>query len=139
MKKLLILLFTVFTLFSFSQTDFNFSALNYNQFLLSNQAYCGQGSLYCITTRSSYVNSYGNYCYQVYFATNSYFIDCNQSRTYVPNIEVMYYENKSWWYPISFQKFWVTVGPTSLVYTLYHPNPNLLIKIKTGFLEPTIY
>lgn len=140
MKKFIFLIFFTFiTLFSNSQTEFNFSSFNYGQFLLSNQAYCGRGALYCVVNRSQYVNGYGYYCYQIYFATNSYFMDCSQSRTYVPNIEVMYFENANWYYPSNFQKFWVTVGPTSLVYTLYHPFPNLNIKIRTGLVEPTIY
>jgi hypothetical protein len=140
MKKLLIFLFfTLFFLTTKSQTEFNFSSSNYGQFQLSSQAFCGKGSLYCVITKSLYPNGFGNYCYQVYFATNSYFSDCNVSRTYVPNIEVMYVEGKYWYYPVNFQKFWVTVGPTSCVYTLFHPNPNLIIKIKTGFVEPTIY
>lgn len=140
MKKFIFLLFFTFlALFSKAQTDFNFSPMNYGQFLFSNQAYCGKGSLYCIVTKSPSVNGYGYYCYQIYFATNSYFADCNSARTYVPNIEVMYLEGKYWYYPLNFQKFWVTCGPTTLVYTLFHSNPNLFIRIKTGPVEPTIY
>lgn len=138
-KFIFLLIFILSVLFSKSQTEFNFSPFNYGQFLLSNQAYCGKGGLYCLVTRSNYVNGYGYYCYQIYFATNSYFIDCTQSKTYVSNIEIMYFEGKNWYYPSNFQRFWVTVGPTSLIYTLYHPFPNLNIKIRTGSIEPTIY
>lgn len=140
MKKFIfLLLFTLSTLFTKAQVEFNFSPMNYNQFMLSEQAYCGKGSLYCIITRSQTVNGYGYYCYQIYFATNSYFANCNPARTYVPNIEVMYLEGKYWYYPANFQKFWVTCGSTVLVYTLYHPYSNLNIKIRTGQVEPTIY
>lgn len=140
MKRLFIILFFLLTNFSSNaQTEFNFYPQNYGSFILSNDAICGKGSLYCIITRTPYQNGFGNYCYQIYFASNSYLLNCTASRTYVPNIEVMYLEGKYWYYPLNFQKFWVTVGQTSLVYTLFHPNPDLYIKIKTGFIEPTIY
>lgn len=139
MKKLFFIIFFCLNIISFSQTEFNFSPVNYGQFQLSNQALCGRGSLYCLVTKSPYPNGFGNYCYEIYFSSNSHFSDCNVSRTYVPNIEVMYIEGRYWYYPLNYRKFWVTVGSTSLVYTLFHPSPNLILKIRTGFVEPTIY
>lgn len=140
MKNLLFLLFfTFFTFATKSQTQFDFNFTNYGNFLLSGNAKCGSGNLYAIVTRSEQPNIYGYYCFQVYFASNSYFFDCNFARSYVPNIEVMYLEGKLWYYPQNFMQFWATIGQTTIVYTLYHPNPNLQIRIRTGRVEPTIY
>jgi hypothetical protein len=139
MKKFLILLFTVISIISKAQSSFDFTSYEYNKFKVSGQALCGSGNAYCMVTRSQYQNQFGNYTYQIYFATNSYFGNCSPSRTYIPNIEIMYLEGNRWYYPQNYYKFWVTVGQTQLVYTLYHPYPNLQIKIRTGFMEPTIY
>jgi hypothetical protein len=140
MKKFIFLLFFSFlTFFVKSQTEFNFNSTNYSQFQVSGTAQCGIGNVYCIITRSAEVNGYGNYCYQIYFATNSYFYNCSPARTYIPNIEVIYLEGLIWYYPLNYSKFWMTVGQTSLAYTLFHPNPYLNIKIRTGLVEPTIY
>lgn len=140
MKKLIIILSFLFNfLISKSQTEFNFNQYNYGQFQLSDDARCGVGNLYALVMRSAVPNAYGNYCYQIYFCSNSYFYNCTYARSYAPNIEVMYLEGKNWYYPQSFSKFWVTVGQTTLVYTLFHPYSNLQIKIKTGLVEPTIY
>lgn len=138
-KVILILLFFFLNFVSNAQTEFNFNSYNYGQFQVSGSAQCGIGNVYAIITKSSTTNAYGNYCYQLYFATNSYFYNCQVSRTYIPDIEILYLDGKSWYYPLKYQKFWVTVGQTSLVYTLFHPNPYLQIKIKTGLVEPTIY
>jgi hypothetical protein len=139
MKKFLILLFVFISVISNAQSSFDFSGYEYNKFKVSGQALCGAGNAYCMVTRSQYQNQFGNYTYQIYFATNSYFGNCNPTRTYIPNIEIMYLEGSKWCYPQNYYKFWVTVGQTQLVYTLYHPYPNLQIKIRTGFMEPTIY
>ena len=139
MKKFLILLFVFISIISNAQSSFDFSSYGYNKFKVSGQALCGAGNAYCMVTRSQYQNQFGNYTYQIYFATNSYFGNCNPTRTYIPNIEIMYLEGSKWCYPQNYYKFWVTVGQTQLVYTLYHPYPNLQIKIRTGFMEPTIY
>jgi|LakMenEpi03Aug12_release.lakeMendotaPanAssembly.Ray.scaffolds.fasta_scaffold276170_3 hypothetical protein len=139
MKKFLILLFVFISIISNAQSSFDFSGYEYNKFKVSGQALCGAGNAYCMVTRSQYQNQFGNYTYQIYFATNSYFGNCNPTRTYIPNIEIMYLEGSKWCYPQNYYKFWVTVGQTQLVYTLYHPYPNLQIKIRTGFMEPTIY
>jgi hypothetical protein len=138
MKRLLLILFLLISNISLSQSEYNFNGTNYGSFQLSGTAYCGFGNAYCTVTRSVSPNQYGNYIYQIYFASNSYFIDCNVARTYISNIEVIYWDN-AWYYPTNFYKFWVTVGPTSLAYTLYHPNPALQIKIRTGLMQPTIY
>lgn len=138
MKKLLLILFLLISSIGLSQSEFNFNGSNYGAFQLSGQAFCGFGNGYCTVTRSLTPNQYGNYIYQVYFATNSYFLDCSAARTYIPNIEVMYFDGV-WYYPSNFFKFWLTVGPTSLAYTLFHPNPALQIKIRTGLMQPTIY
>ena len=127
---------------SFFPKPFGLSAhlvLTLSSSTVSGQALCGTGNAYCMVTRSQYQNQFGNYTYQIYFATNSYFGNCNPTRTYIPNIEIMYLEGSKWCYPQNYYKFWVTVGQTQLVYTLYHPYPNLQIKIRTGFMEPTIY
>lgn len=140
MKKIFFLLF--FALLTFiveSQTQFDFNSTNYGQFILSGDAKCGEGNIYAIVMRSVSPNVYGYYCYQIYFASNSYFWDCNFARSYIPNIEVMYLEGKNWYYPQGFLPYWATIGPTTLVYTLYHPYSNLLLKIRTGKVEPTIY
>jgi hypothetical protein len=139
MKNFLILLFVFISVISNAQSSFDFSGYEYNKFKVSGQALCGAGNAYCMVTRSQYQNQFGNYTYQIYFATNSYFGNCNPTRTYIPNIEIMYLEGSKWCYPQNYYKFWVTVGQTQLVYTLYHPYPNLQIKIRTGFMEPTIY
>ena len=140
MKKLIfILILSILSIVSCAQTTFDFNVYEYNRFKVSGQALCGQGNAYCTVTRSQYQNQFGNYTYQIYFATNSYFGDCNPSRTYIPNIEIMYLEYNKWYYPQNYYKFWMTFGRTSLAYTLYHPYPNLQIKIRTGFMEPTIY
>lgn len=139
MKNFLILLFVFISVISNAQSSFDFSGYEYNKFKVSGQALCGTGNAYCMVTRSQYQNQFGNYTYQIYFATNSYFGNCNPTRTYIPNIEIMYLEGSKWCYPQNYYKFWVTVGQTQLVYTLYHPYPNLQIKIRTGFMEPTIY
>jgi len=138
-KFILIILFAISSIVSNSQTEFNFNSTNYGQFLLSSDAKCGVGNIYAIVMRSPAPNAYGYYCYQIYFASNSYFYDCNFARSYVPNIEVMYLEGKIWYYPQGFMTYWATIGQTTLVYTLYHPYSNLLLKIKTGRVEPTIY
>jgi hypothetical protein len=138
MKRLLLILFLLISTIVLSQSEFNFNGTNYSSFQLSGQAFCGYGNVYCTVTRSTTTNQYGNYCYQIYFASNSYFSNCSVARTYIPNIEVIYWDN-GWYYPMNFYKFWLTVGQTSLAYTLFHPNPALQIKIRTGLLEPTIY
>ena len=124
MKNFLILLFVFISVISNAQSSFDFSGYEYNKFKVSGQALCGDGNAYCMVTRSQYQNQFGNYTYQIYFATNSYFGNCNPTRTYIPNIEIMYLEGSKWCYPQNYYKFWVTVGQTQLVYTLYHPYPN---------------
>lgn len=138
-NSIFLIFFLLMSIVGFCQSEFNFNASNYGAFQVSRDAKCGIGNVYCIVTRSPYTNAYGNYVYQVYFATNSYFYNCNPARTYIPDIEILYFEGKNWWYPGGFTKFWMTVGQTTLAYTLFHPSPYLQIKIKTGFLEPTIY
>lgn len=141
MRTILIYLTLLISNLNISQTDFDFNPYEYGKFKISGQAYCGVGNAYCCITRSQYPNQFGNFIYQIYLTTNSYMIDCSPCKTYIPNIEVMYCDNQKgiYYYPKNFYKFWVTVGQTNLVYTLYHPNPNLFLKIRTGYMQPTIY
>ncbi len=141
MRSIILCLFLFLIKITYSQAIYDFNIYDYGKFKVSGQAYCGIGNAYCTVTRSQYTNQFGNYVYQIYFATNSYLGDCSQSRTYIPDIEVMYCDNQNgrYYYPNNFYKFWVTVGQTNLIYTLYHPYPNLLIKIRTGYMQPTIY
>lgn len=142
MKKLFLIFIFLFTLTkSFGQTSFYFNQKQYESWQVSNQAQCGLGSIFCTVYRSQTVNEYGNYIYYVYFASNSYFYNCQFARTYVPNINVYYLDNKTNKYllPLNYYPFWITVGPTSLVYTLYHPDPYLRLWINVGIMEPTNY
>jgi hypothetical protein len=140
-KFLLTFIFLLTFLVSFSQSMFTFNSSNYNRFSVSGEGMCGVGNAYCLVNRSPGPNQYGNYTYSIYFATNSYLANCNPSKTYIPNIEIIYYDDASgkYLYPVNFYTFWVSVGQTSLVYTLYHPNPYLTIKVRTGKMEPTTY
>ena len=140
-KFIFSILFFLFSLLGFSQTNFYFSPSQYNTWQVSDDAQCGVGNIYCIVVKSYYRNSYGNYEYYIYFASNSYFYNCSFVRTYVPDININYLDGRSGKYqqPLNFFPFWVTIGETSLVYTLYHPSPNLSFLIRVGKLEPTIY
>ena len=137
MKKFLIVIFVVISSILHSQSVFDFSPVEYGSFKMSGQAICGLGNAFCTVTRSDMPNQFGNYTFWVYFSTNSYFGDCSKARTYITNIEVMYWQDGRYYYPANFYKFWITVGQTTLSYTLFHPNPNLQIKIRTGLMEPT--
>lgn len=140
MKNIILtFVFLISSLVAFSQSTFIIAPNEYGSFKVSSQAQCGLGSVYCMVTRSNTTNEYGNYIYQVWFATNSYFPNCQASRTYIPDISIWYFDGKYWNMPYNYFSFWMTVGQTSLGYTLFHPNPYLQIKISTGVLQPTAY
>jgi hypothetical protein len=134
-KFLIILLLIPFL--SIAQSTFDFLPYEYGQFKTSGQALCGLGNAHSLVTRSDAPNQFGNYVYQIYFATNSYFPNCVISRTYIPDIHILYSENDKYFYPINYNPFWVTVGETALVYTLFHNSPKIKIKIVTGHMTPT--
>lgn len=140
-KYLLVLMFLFGFLTSFCQTNYYFTCKEYNIWKVSGNAVCGLGNAYCTVVRSETANVYGNYIYQVYFSTNSYFYNCQISKTYIPDIYISYYDDKIGKYmlPMNYYSFWITVGQTSLVYTLYHPNPYLKLWISVGSMEPTNY
>lgn len=133
------IIFVLFGFLSFSQTQFVFAPSEFGNFKVSTQAQCGLGSVYCMVVRSGTPNAYGNYVYQVYFSSNSYLPNCQAARTYVPDIVISVFDGKTWVMPYNFFSFWVTVGPTALAYTLFHPNPYLQVKVSTGPIQPTIY
>lgn len=140
MKKFLFLiLLTISHLISSAQSQFYFAPNEYGTFKVSSQAQCGLGSVYCMVVRSASANEYGNYVYQIYFATNSYFPNCGVARTYIPDISIRYLEGKNWLLPYNFHNFWLIVGQTSLGYTLFHPSPYVKFYITTGPLQPTNY
>lgn len=142
MKKfILTFLFFFVCLTSLCQVNYNFTSKEYNTWKVSGNPVCGIGNAYCTVVRSNHPNIYGNYIYEIYFSTNSYFLNCQVSRTYIPNIYVYYYDDKlnKYLLPLNFYPFWMTVGGTSLVYTLYHPNPYLKLTISVGKMEPTNY
>lgn len=129
------------TVISVGQTTLNFTPFEYTVFKSTGEPQCGVGNVFCTIYRSNSQNTYKNYTYTIYLSSNSYFTNCNPTRTYVSSIEIFYLEpglNK-YVLPRNFFPFWVTVGETSVVYTFFHPNPNLYFHIKMGNIEPTIY
>jgi hypothetical protein len=140
-KKFLFLFFLLYTFVSVSQTIFNFSPYDYTIFKSSGNAQCGVGNTYCTIYRSNTPNNFNNYVYSVYLASNSYLIDCSPSKTYVSSVEIYYFDKTVNKYitPRNFYPFWVIIGETTVVYTFFHPNPNLIFHIKLGNMEPTIY
>lgn len=139
MKKIIItFLFILSSLVSLSQTQFIFTPSEFRKFKVSSNAKCGQGSVYCMVTRSNMLNEYGNFVYQIYFSTNSYLPNCKPVSTYISDIEI-YVFNGKWIKPNNYFKFWMIVGNTQLAYTLYHPNPLLPVRVSTGVLKPTTY
>jgi len=140
-KFLLNIVFLFSFLTSLCQTNYTFNSSEYGVWKVSGQAICGVGNAYCTVYRSGTPNSYGNYVYTIYFSTNSYFNNCEVSRTYIPDIYVYYYDKytKKYYYPSNYYPFWITVGQTSLAYTLYHNDPYLKLWIKVGKMEPTNY
>jgi len=140
-KFLFILSFLFMSVISKSQTEFNFDPSNYGDFKVSGQAQCGYGNAYCMVQRSVTPNIYNNYIYTIYFSTNSYLGNCTPVRTYIQDIQIYYYDEVSGRYllPMNYNIFWVTVGQTSLAYTLFHPSQFLKIKVRTGIMQPTIY
>lgn len=145
MRKLfLILLFLLSSIFINNikaQAVYDFSYEYGYTWKLSGKAYCGVGEAYCMVTRSQYVNENGSYVYQVYFSSNSFFTNCSPAHTYIPDIEVMYYDEneQNWFYPLNYYKFWINADQKTLGYILYHPNPLLKIKIRVGHMMPTVY
>lgn len=139
MRNILIILFLMFCPPAVSQTEFVFTPNQFGSFKASSQAQCGMGSVYCMVLRSPTKNEYGNYIYQIYFATNSYFPNCQPARTYVSDIRIWCFDGKSWIHPYNYFSFWITVGQTQLAYAIYHPNPMLPIRVSTGILQPTNY
>jgi len=141
MKKLFFtFLFLINFLISVAQTNYYFNTKEYGTWKVSGQAICGLGNAYCTVIKSETTNEYGNYIYQVYFSTNSYFNNCQVSRTYIPYIYVYYVDNLGKYVlPLNYFPFWITVGQTTLVYTLFHPNPYLKLWISVGQMEPTNY
>lgn len=138
-KLLLIFLFSIICFLSKSQTDYYFTSTEYSTWKVSGEAQCGIGNAYCYVSRSFGVNAYGNYTYYIYFASNSYHINCQYTRTYIPDIYIYYFQNGRYNLPINFFPFWITIGDTDLIYTLFHPNPHLALKVSVGKMEPTNY
>lgn len=139
MKKFFSLVLIFLSLNVWGQINYDFTPQDWGKFKTFGNSACGVGSIHVWIGRSPMPNQLGYYAYEIYFATNSYLPDCRPSNSYVPNIEIMSWDagTKRYYYPLGYFKFWVVVGQTQLVYTIYHQNPNLIIKIKTGKIQPS--
>jgi hypothetical protein len=140
MKKIFLILFILISGLCKSQINADFWPGHFGKFRTFFQPACGVGSLHILVQRSQLPNQLGYYAYEIYFATNSYLPDCRPSNTYVSDIELMSADikTKTFYYPMNYYKFWVIIGQTNLVYTIYHTNPNLIIKVKTGYIKPSV-
>lgn len=134
MKKSLLTFFIFLSTLISGQILADFSPKDWNKFQTYGSPGCGVGSLHILVQRSQWSNQLGYYAYEIYFSTNSFLPNCRPSNTYVPDIEISSADmkTKKFVYPIGYYKFWVIVGQTQLVYTLYHQNPFLIIRVKTG-------
>ena len=139
MKKFFSLVLIFLSLNVLGQINCDFTPQDWGKFKTFGSSACGVGSIHVWIGRSPMPNQLGYYAYEIYFATNSYFPDCRPCNSYVPEIEIMSWDiqTKRYYYPLGYFKFWVIVGQTRLVYTIYHQNPNLIIKIKTGKIQPS--
>lgn len=139
MKKFLALFFLFLSLNILGQINYDFTSADWGKFKTFGNAACGVGSVHVYVQRSPTTNGFGYYAYEIYFSTNSFLPDCRPSNTYVSEIEIMSWDagTKRYYYPLGYYKFWVIVGQTQLIYTVYHQNPNLIIKLKTGKIQPS--
>ena len=141
MKKLLIILLIVFASFfqevNAQDVTFYHNYSNYG-WQVSDDAYCGVGEVYCGVFRSQYKNSHGYYEYYIWFQSNSYWPNCNYTRSYLKNINIEYYNSGYISVPNWTVSTW-TVGNQTLFYTLFDVRPNVKFRITVEKIEPTEY
>ena len=151
MKKFLVnILLTLFLVFAPLATNsqdvndgytFKFTPQTEYNWKVSGDAFCGVGEVWCGMFRSKYKNSLGYYEYSLWFQSNSYFTNCNWSRTYMEDIDVYYYNPtyRKWYKPKNYQSMSWTVGAQTLYYTFYDIQPDVQFKVQIDKMEPTIY
>ena len=83
MKKFLLILLMFFSLSASAQTKSTYSTINYSDWQLSNEGGYGVPSFYWKVTRSIRTNTLGQYKYDVFFFSNSFYNNGIEASTYV--------------------------------------------------------